>query len=259
MSEGLINRLGRWIRLNADEIAMVRDLPGEIISADRGDHLPTDVSPGSAVLMLDCWSARTRDSSNGRRVITEFVLPGELILFDEFTARIAATAILSRGRFQIVPPQAMADLQQSDALSQAIDWLLAIRQSIRSEWLVNIAARKAHQRLAHLLCEMHARINAAGMVIGGCAEMPLTQTDLAAALAMSSVHLNIELQKLRSSGLVDLREKHLYIRNRLRLEALAGFDGDYLLQWPTRLPERRNLLSDDKVTQERRRAIGTLY
>ena len=106
---------------------------------------------------------------------------------------------------------------------------------------------------------MHARINAAGMVIGGCAEMPLTQTDLAAALAMSSVHLNIALQNLRSSGLVDLREKHLYIRNRLRLEALAGFDGDYLLQWPTRLPERRNLLSNDKVTQERRRAIGTLY
>lgn len=259
MSEGLIHRLSRWIQLSGEEIAMVRNLPGEVIAVYRGDSVPTDVRPGSAVIMLDCWGARTKDSWNGRRVITEFLLPGEMIVFNEFTARIEGTAILSRGRYQIVPPHAVLALHQSEALSEAIVWLRAIRHSIRSEWLANIGARKAHQRLAHLLCELNARLNAAGMVVAGCGEMPLTQTDLAAALAMSSVHLNIALQSLRAADLVDLREKHLFIRNRAQLDELAGFDGDYLLQWPTRLPDRRNLLSKDSVIEERRRTLGSFY
>ena len=114
-------------------------------------------------------------------------------------------------------------------------------------------ARKAHQRLAHLLCELSARVNGAGLLQDDTLEMPLTQIDLAAALAMSTVHLNIALQRLRSAGLVELRDKHLVIRDRARLDAIAGFDDGYLLQWPTRIPDRRNMLSDGRADGERRR------
>lgn len=239
--------------LGPEDVALVQGLTGEVINAERGELLPTQLRAGSALVVFDCWAARTKDSPTGRRVITEFFLPGEIMKIDQFTSRAGATMALSKGQMQILPPAAFATLQSSRNVHEGIEWLFAVRQSINSEWLVNIGGRKAHQRLAHLLCELSVRVNNVGKLHGNVSEMPLTQTDLAAALAMSNVHLNVALQRLRSENVVDLRDKHLVILDRARLDAIAGFNDAYLLQWPTRIADRRNLLRNRQGGGERRR------
>jgi hypothetical protein len=67
----------------------------------------------------------------------------------------------------------------------------------------------------------------------------LTQVDLANALSMTNVHLNLALRRLRMAKLVDLSNRKLLIRDRQRLEAMADFDDEYLMRWPTELPDRR--------------------
>jgi len=110
---------------------------------------------------------------------------------------------------------------------------------VMAEWLVNIASRKAHARLAHLLCELSIRMNSIDLLDHDVCDMPLTQIDLANALAMTNVHLNVALQRLRAAKLVDVSARHLTILCRPQLEAIAEFDDEYLLRWPTELPDRR--------------------
>jgi len=255
MPTALLSRLQRWAEFTPAEIALVQDLPGQTIAAQRGDILPLDLRDGGSLIMLDCWAATFKDAPSGRRVITEYILPGELYEVSRFKDRTTNVLILSRGQVRLVPHSDMRGLYASERLGEALDWMAAIRASISREWLANIAARKAHERLAHLLSELSVRLNAAGLLHDAArAEMPLTQMDLASSLAMSNVHLNNALQRLRSGGMVDIRDKHLVILNRDHLDAVAGFDDTYLLQWPTRLPDRRSNIADRRVQRERRRS-----
>jgi CRP-like cAMP-binding protein len=140
----------------------------------------------------------------------------------------------------LVPRDAMRNLMASDTIRRGLEWGAEIRESIMAEWLVNIASRKAHARLAHLLCELSVRMNSIDQLDHDACDMPLTQIDLANALAMTNVHLNVALQRLRAAKLVDVSARHLTILSRPQLEAIAEFDDEYLLRWPTELPDRRH-------------------
>jgi len=59
-------------------------------------------------------------------------------------------------------------------------------------------------------------------------EFPLTQTEIADTLALSTVHVNRTLMELRRSGLITLRDKQLTLHHLPGLEAAAGFNSGYL-------------------------------
>jgi CRP-like cAMP-binding protein len=103
-----------------------------------------------------------------------------------------------------------------------------VEQAIAREWLINVGQRTAFSRAAHLLCEMFLRLRAIGVVHQNSCDFPLTQTEIADTLALSTVHVNRTLMELRRSGLITLREKQLTIHHLPALEAAAGFDRAYL-------------------------------
>jgi CRP-like cAMP-binding protein len=59
-------------------------------------------------------------------------------------------------------------------------------------------------------------------------DFPLTQIELGDALGMSSVHVNRNLQELRSCGLISLKETKLEIPDFDRLAEIGDFDPTYL-------------------------------
>ena len=75
---------------------------------------------------------------------------------------------------------------------------------------------------------MSARLAAVGLSDGPDCEFPLTQSDLADALGLSTVHINRSLQDLRATQLITLRSKRLTIHDREGLMNLAAFDPSYL-------------------------------
>jgi len=103
-----------------------------------------------------------------------------------------------------------------------------VEQAIAHEWLVNVGQRTAFSRAAHLLCEMFLRLRAVGLAQEHTCEFPLTQTEIADTLALSTVHVNRTLMELRRSGLITLRDKQLTIHHLPGLEAAAGFNRAYL-------------------------------
>ncbi|HEV2530557.1 Crp/Fnr family transcriptional regulator, partial [Phenylobacterium sp.] len=103
-----------------------------------------------------------------------------------------------------------------------------IDAAIFREWLTGVGRRTAHQRIAHLICEIHLRLKAVGLANGGGFELPITQAEIADALGLSSVHVNRVLQDLRREGLIKSRGRFLGVPDWPALAQAGGFDPRYL-------------------------------
>ncbi|BAM88917.1 putative transcriptional regulator, Crp/Fnr family [Bradyrhizobium oligotrophicum S58] len=182
-------------------------------------------------MILTGWAARYKSLADGRRQIVNFVLPGDtcdaqIYLLERLDHSIAALtsisyAELDRDRFEslLAADRRLAEALWCETLSNA---------AIQREWTLNLGRRDAFERVAHLLCEVMARLRVVGLIDGNSCAFPITQMDLADATGLSVVHVNRTLQELRSAGLIVLRDRTLTIRDPEALMDAALFDPDYL-------------------------------
>lgn len=113
-------------------------------------------------------------------------------------------------------------------ITQALWWESLVAAAIQREWTVNLGQRDAMERMAHLLCELFIRLEAAGCTADHSCEFPLTQTELGETLGISTVHVNRTLQELRAQNLIVLKDRSLTLPNLKALQAIALFNPNYL-------------------------------
>lgn len=135
-----------------------------------------------------------------------------------------------------IPRQAIDEMISRPRLARALWWAALVDEGILREWLVNIGARDAKARVAHLFCELLIRLRAVGLAKGDEYQLPITQHDLADTVGLSNVHLNRVLQSLRADGLIEFGGKLLTVRKLHDLMELSGFNPNYL-----HLADRRKL------------------
>ena len=113
-------------------------------------------------------------------------------------------------------------------ITRALWWTTLVEESVTREWIVNVGQRSAFERLAHLFCEIFARLRAVGLTHENRCELPLTQIELADTLALSAVHVNRTLMEMRRARLVTFQNRQLVIHDLVALEGAAGFNPNYL-------------------------------
>ena len=86
----------------------------------------------------------------------------------------------------------------------------------------------AFATIAHLICEVGARLEVIGRLHGGNYDLPVTQSHLADAMGLSLVHVNRTLKQLRDDGLLSFRGHEVTVVDWERLRAAAEFDPGYL-------------------------------
>jgi CRP-like cAMP-binding protein len=168
---------------------------------------------------------------DGRRQIISYFLPGDMCDARVFILRKMDHTIstLSPCSVTTISRQAILELTAKyPRLTRAFWWNTLVEEAICREWLVNVGQRTALERLAHLLCEVHLRMQRVGLSTTQGCEFPVTQSELADTLALSTVHVNRTLQELRRIGLVSMSNKQLLIHDLPALRALAMFDPTYL-------------------------------
>jgi CRP-like cAMP-binding protein len=82
--------------------------------------------------------------------------------------------------------------------------------------------------MAHLFCELHARLEVVGRASNHGYELPLTQRELSECLGLTVVHANRTLQELRRRGLLEFENRQVKIIDWRGLERVAEFDPAYL-------------------------------
>jgi CRP-like cAMP-binding protein len=116
-------------------------------------------------------------------------------------------------------------LSQRPKLSLAFWRASVLEASILRERLLNVSRRSALPRVASIICEQLARLEAINIK---SAVVPLTQVDLADAAGLSAVHVNRIVQDLRKLGALSKKRRILEVASRDRLLQLANFDRTYL-------------------------------
>ena len=113
-------------------------------------------------------------------------------------------------------------------LSAALFWVNAHEESLLAERIVSLGRRSARQRTAHVLCELISRLEIIGIDDAEKFVVPISQEEFADVLGISVVHMNKTLRALGREGVISFRNALLLVRNRARLEQIAGFESGYL-------------------------------
>ncbi len=112
----------------------------------------------------------------------------------------------------------------------ALAWSVARYESMLAEQIVRLGRRNAYERIAHILLELHKRLQAVGLASESSYPTPITQEMLADALGLSIVHVNRTLGRLRRERLVSIDDGRVVLRDVAALAAIADFEASYLLQ-----------------------------
>jgi CRP-like cAMP-binding protein len=179
------------------------------------------------LVILEGWGMRYKDLDDGRRQILAFLLPGDVCFNLPDVPLSHCICALTTLRYGTIPLRQLEHGQPSSALARAMWRKQLAASAIQLEWLAN-SGRPAYEATAHLLCELFARAQAAGLAQDNCCEFPVTQFDLACALGLTSVHVNRTLQQLRRDGLIELRARKLCVIDSRGLREAAQFDRTYL-------------------------------
>ena len=227
-----IAKLSAASKLSDEEQQAFADLcqDARIVPAKR-DLISDGDKPDHFHIVLDGWLARYKVLDDGSRQITAFLLPGDIgdlhgTILNRMDHGIVA---LTRAQIAHVPHQVMQDLPiNRPDMGRALWRATLIDEAILRSWIVNIGRRCAEKRIAHLFCELHARLSLVGLVQDHRFTLPLTQEVIGDALGLTAVHVNRTLQVLRERGVIVFERGTLKIEDVGLLAKIGGFRADYL-------------------------------
>jgi len=227
-----LKKLRKRTEISSDEecairgmIVETRRVPADQILIRAGEEL------SSSVILFDGWMARSKDLATGERQVTELHIAGDFPDLHGFTLKRLDHDVvtLSECTVGIVPHERLLEITGTHPHLARVYWFSTnVHAAITRELALSLGQRSAIARMAHLFCELYARLNVVGGTSGNRYEFPLTQRELSECLGLTVVHVNRTLQELRRKRLVQFEEHKLTILDRGGLEGIAEFDPDYL-------------------------------
>lgn len=233
MTHPFLLKVACYTRLSGLEQDQLCRILGERIRMfdPRQEMMREGAPPDRLFVLLDGWAYRYKHLPDGRRQIMSFLLPGDLCdshmlvleLMDHSVGSLSPVTASELRREDL-----LTIVEGSPRLAKALWWDALVSTSIQREWTVSVGRRDAMERMAHLFVELLFRLRSVGRALGDSFEFPLTQTDLADALGITTVHANRTLQSLRSTEHITLERRRLSIHDVEGLKRIAMFDSRFL-------------------------------
>ena len=228
----LLRRLERIAPLSEEDRELIARLPMTVRNLrSHQDVLRDGDRPEQCCLVLDGYLYRHKLVSGFRRQIMSFHVPGDLADLHALHIERADHNLTTLGAavLAFIPLGALREtLAASPRLTHAFWRDSLVDAAIFREWVINLGQRDALSRIAHIFCEMTLRLQSVGLARDGRFRIPWTQSDLADASGISTVHANRVVQELRRLDLIEWDAKHVHIRNWPALTKIADFSQDYL-------------------------------
>src|SRR4051794_36411342 len=228
----LIRKLESVFTLTDDERQALETLPMQVVAIkDRQDIVREGDRPSRSCLILSGFACVYKMTAQGKRQIVSFAIAGDLPDLQSLHLGVLDTSIstLSPCRVGFIPHEALRDICLRHPRIGAAFWREAlIDAAIFREWVMNVGQREAYQRMAHVLCELLVRLRAVGLAEDHACDLPITQSEFADALGITTVHVNRVLQQMRADGLIVSKGTQIKIPDWDKLKQVGEFDPAYL-------------------------------
>ena len=231
MPEPFIAKLRHGASLTQDDEAALRGGVEHVRVVEPGtDRVREGASPGSVRLVLDGIAFRYKTLPGGRRQVLAFLLSGDMcdLQVSILGAMDHSIRTLTRCRIATISQAVVDRWTERPHVIRALWWATLVDEAIMREWIVNLGARQAEERVAHLLVELLFRLRAVGLATDEGYTLPLSQEKLGQCTGLSTVHVNRVLTRLRRAGLVSFQRHRVDVEDLDALLAMAGFDPGYL-------------------------------
>ncbi|WP_210317237.1 Crp/Fnr family transcriptional regulator [Oryzicola mucosus] len=185
----------------------------------------------AAYVVADGWACSYKELQDGARQVIDIQIPGDFLGLRSFLLRRSDqsfTTLTDVVVTKIATDRLVDTFHAVPRLAVALLWAASRDEAMVVEHLVSVGRRDAVARTVHFLLELGAKLKLVGH--GSATEFPcpLSQSVLADALGITSIHLNRVLRQLRESELLIFRDGWVTFLDRERLAALTGFDYSYL-------------------------------
>ena len=230
--QAFVDKLTATNPLNDADRGAVLALPHTIKALRKHDFIVReDELPRHCCVLTTGFAMRHKATGDGRRQIFSIHMPGDAIdLHNSLLSKADHNLqMLSNGEAAFIPVEAVRELtMQRPTVGQAMWRETLIEAAIFREWTLNIGRRDARSRLAHLLCEFALRLEFANLGVQTSYELPMTQEELADAVALTPIHVSRTLKTLAEEGYVERTIRTVKILDWHGLAKLGDFDSGYL-------------------------------
>jgi CRP-like cAMP-binding protein len=228
----MLQKLRLWNALDEEDCTAVLALPHVVRMLRAHDFIAReDDHPTYSCLLLSGYACRHKVAGNGGRQIFSIHMKGDVVDLHNSILRRADHNVqaLTNIEAAFIPVAAIREIvARYPNVGQAMWYETLVDSAIFCEWTLNVGRRDARARTAHLLCEFGLRLEVAGLGDAGQYELPMTQDQLADALALTNVHVSRMLKTLATEGLIERRQRAIRIIDFKQLATVGDFDSRYL-------------------------------
>lgn len=228
----MARKLSQFKPLDREDREAILELPYRTISLRSQEYIVREGdTPQYCCLMVSGFSFRHKVAGNGGRQIFSIHMKGDLADLQNSLLGLADHNLqaLTHVEVALIPVEAIQHIAFTrPAIGRAMWYETLVDASIFREWTLNVGRRDARTRTAHMLCEFALRLEAAGLGERCHYELPMSQEQLADALALTSVHTNRTLMSLAQDGLISRSHRAVRIEKWPELMRVGDFDPAYL-------------------------------
>src|SRR5215204_1517471 len=249
-----VRRLESILALSDQDVRLLSEMPTTVRSYRSDQDIVREADmPSQCCLLLDGFLYRHKIANGSTRQIMSFHVPGDIpdlhsLHLDRMDHNLTSlgptvVAFIPHAYFREILPR-------SQQLTHALWRETLVDAAVFREWVVNVGARDAIARVAHVLCELKLRLQAVGLVHGATFTLPCRQTDMADAVGITAVHANRVIQELRGNGLIQWEGKTVTIHQWDELAKVGDFSAEYLhlrKEEPGSLPMAQQELSGERL------------
>lgn len=208
-----------------DSVAEEKTLPASKVIVRAG------VTLSVCTLLIEGIVCRYKDLADGQRQIMELHVAGDFLDLHSFLLKQLEHNVgsLTPVRLATVPHDRIRHITENHPHLARMLWFSTLLDAaIHRERILSIGRRSAIGRIAHLFCELYIRLEIVGLAADHRYQLPITQSDIADASGLTSVHVNRMLKQLRDEGLVTFRSSEVIIHDWEGLQRAAEFSSAFL-------------------------------
>lgn len=224
--------LSRRRDLSASDRIVLKNLPVEARAYADGERIVEEgVAPNGSCLLVEGMAIRAHRIGRSERVVSAVHVAGDFVDLHSFLLSHLDHDIIAVGSctIEFVAAEHLEAITRDHSDLARLLWLeTLIDAKIHRVWVAVRAALPGTQRVGHFICELHARLDAAGLVYAGGFAMPLDQRGVADVLGYSLVHINHAVRDLRAEGLLEWERGRVRLPNPKDLARYSSFDPAYL-------------------------------